>query len=147
MEEARDRFFSKVNKTETCWLWAGSKNTHGYGQVKYRGKISHCHRISWFLTGYTIPEGHLIRHKCRNRHCVNPEHLETGTYADNEADKIRDGTDNRGIKHVLSKLTEDQVRVIRARHTESGKKLAEEFDVSRATIHGIILRQTWKHLE
>lgn len=147
MEEARDRFFSKVNKTESCWLWTGSKNTHGYGQFRLQNKVNRAHRISWLLAGHTIPEDHLIRHKCRNRHCVNPEHLETGTYVDNELDKLRDGTDNRGEKSSRHKLTEDQVRGIRARHTESKTILGQEFGVDRTTIYDIILRKRWKHLE
>lgn len=148
MEEARDRFFAKVNKTESCWFWTGVIKK-GYGRIKINCKRYPTHRVSWLLAGHTIPEGHLIRHKCRNRHCVNPEHLETGTHKENCADKIRDGTrpDHKGIKHPNVKLTEEQVRAIRARHIENEKELAIEFKVSRGTINKIIHRWTWKHLE
>lgn len=146
MEEARDRFFSKVNKTDSCWLWTGAL-VCGYGYLWLQNKDIGAHRISWLLAGNTIPEGHLIRHKCRNRHCVNPEHLETGTYKENQMDRVRDGTDSRGEKHGQSKLTEDQIRAIRARHTENQRGLAKEYGVSQRAIFDIIHRRTWKHLE
>jgi hypothetical protein len=147
MEEARDRFFSKVNKTDACWLWTGGISVLGYGQFNLQKKSYKAHRFSWLLAGNTIPEGHVVRHTCRNRHCVNPGHLENGTQKQNIADMVRDGTAPIGNKHGRSKLTDDEVRAIRARHTENQRKLAKEFGVCQATITNIILRQRWKHLE
>jgi hypothetical protein len=144
-EKDKERFWSKVDKG-SCWIWTACCNKNGYGQIKINCKRYLSHRISWFLAGNTIPEGHLIRHKCRNRNCVNPEHLETGTQADNEADKIRDGTDCRGEKCYNAKLTSTQVLDIRARAEGKHIELAKEYGVSRPTIHSIIARKTWKHL-
>ena len=141
-----DRFWSKVDKTETCWLWTAHRS-NGYGQFGINGKMRKAHRVSWLLSNRSIPEGHVIRHKCRNKHCVNPEHLETGTQAENVADMIRDGTSTRGIKHPAVKLTEEQVHEIRARATESQILLAEEYGVSNRAISQIILRQTWAWLK
>ena len=150
MEEARLRFFKKVNKTDTCWLWTGSQDTHGYGHLRHIEQTYKSHRFSWLLAGNTIPEGHLIRHKCRNRHCVNPEHLETGTHQDNMHDRIRDGTLNdwsKGVNHSMVKLTEDQVRAIRANQdNKTYTDLGKEYGVNRTTISKIILRKMWKHL-
>ena len=142
-----DRFWDKVDKTETCWLWTGCKNSHGYGQIKVSGQMQHAHRVSWILSGNTIPEGHVIRHKCRSKNCVNPEHLETGTHAENMADMIRDGTSLRGVKNPKVKLTEEQVRQIRARAGETQRLLAEEYGVKPHTISQIINRTTWSWLD
>lgn len=147
MEEARDRFFSKVNKTDSCWLWTAPCDRNGYGRFNITSKQKiMAHRGSWLLAGNTIPEGLILRHKCRNRNCVNPEHLETGTHQENCADMIRDGTIMRGKKHHSVKLTEEQVLQIRARSTETQKILAEEFGVSRETISKIILNKIWTWL-
>jgi hypothetical protein len=145
--EMEERFWSKVDKTETCWLWTGSKRKDGYGRFKVNGQMQLPHRVAWILSGKTIPEGHVIRHKCLNKNCVNPEHLETGTVAENNADKIRDGTTNRGIKNPKVKLTEEQVREIRVRVDETQTFLAEEYGVCDMTIWRIINRKRWAWLE
>jgi len=70
-------FWRKVNKTDTCWLWQGYINSEGYGE--YRSKVLRtrlAHRIAYALDGDgTVPDMPLD-HLCRNRHCVNPDHLE-----------------------------------------------------------------------
>ena len=81
--EPRLRFWPKVNKTETCWLWTGAKSSAGYGQISDRGRALYAHRLAyeWLVT--PIPEGLVIDHLCRVRHCVNPDHLEPVTQAEN----------------------------------------------------------------
>lgn len=142
-----ERFWGKVDKTETCWLWTGYSTKNGYGSFNMNGQTQLSHRVSWKLSGNTIPDGHVLRHKCRNRHCCNPEHLETGTVAENQADMIRDGTSQRGTKCHMAKLTEEQVRQIRVRADESRALLAEEYSVSRRTISDIINRKSWAWLD
>lgn len=141
-----ERFWGHVDKTEACWLWTASR-CDGYGQFGVNGKMRKAHHLSWLLTNHIIPEGNVLRHKCRNRHCVNPEHLETGTKAENAADMIRDGTSLRGTKNHKAKLTEEQVREIRVRAGESQKALAEEYGVSAFAISAIIHRKVWAWLQ
>jgi len=73
-----DRFWSKVNKTETCWLWTAA-TTDGYGMFSIggqAGRMHRAHRVSFEALVGSIPEGLQIDHLCRVRNCVNPEHLE-----------------------------------------------------------------------
>ena len=139
------RFLSHVEKTDTCWLWTGAKDKNGYGRFNIDGKALLPHRIAYELWVGQIPDGLSVRHKCRNR-CVNPEHLETGTHAENMADRVRDGTLARGEKMGSAKLTEDQVRDIRNRVHQTQQTLADEFGVSRRMISHIINRRNWKHI-
>ena len=146
------RFWSKVNKTDTCWLWTGCINSQtGYGSFAVKRITKNAHRVSWLLSGNTIPEGFILCHApheiCGNRHCVNPAHLRVGTIAENVNDQISDGTIARGIKHGSNKLTEDQVRAIRANpENKSQGGLAREYGVSSTHIRRVISRKKWAWL-
>lgn len=68
-----------VEKTDSCWIWRGSVNKNGYGQhgsTKRAGSIKQAHRKVYTLLVGTIPDGMQLDHLCRNRICVNPNHLE-----------------------------------------------------------------------
>jgi hypothetical protein len=73
-----ERFFEKVNKTDTCWIWTGASNHLGYGQiwVTDERRVAMAHRVSVTLHGGSIPKGYDVDHLCRVRACVNPDHLE-----------------------------------------------------------------------
>lgn len=73
------RFFSKVEKTENCWIWKGCID-NGYGRFALtHDKLVMAHRFSYELFRGEIPKGLQIDHLCRNRACVNPDHLEAVT--------------------------------------------------------------------
>lgn len=80
---AAERFWSNVEKTGTCWLWAGSKTQGGYGQARFGGRTAGAHRIAYTLLVGPIPNGLEIDHLCRVRACVNPAHLEPVTHTEN----------------------------------------------------------------
>jgi hypothetical protein len=79
-----ERFWPKVDKTETCWLWVGAIGTGGYGNfyissVGRRIRSVRAHRWAYEHLVGSIPDGLDLDHLCRNRACVNPAHLEPVT--------------------------------------------------------------------
>lgn len=136
-------FWSKVDKSGECWLWKGKHNDLGYGELCVAGKRIKAHRFAYQISRGSIPDGIVVCHSCDNPPCVNPAHLWLGTHADNRRDALQKGR----IKETLPKLTETQVLAIRkhlADRTKTQRHLADEYGVSKAAVHQIQYRKTWK---
>lgn len=151
-----DRFWAKVDKTETCWLWTGAKHNHGYGLiqkgVRGQGLIRATH-LSWKLQfGQDIPKKVMLCHTCDNPACVNPAHLFLGDHKANARDMSTKGRWNNqfkfGQKAVAgpARLTVGQVRTILA-SKKSGSELAKVFGVAKSTINRIKSGKTWNWLK
>lgn len=90
-----ERFWSKVAKREEgCWNWTASTR-NGYGCLRDQDRTEYAHRLSYIWHFGEIAEGLVIRHRCDNRLCVRPSHLEVGTKADNSRDMVERGRSPR----------------------------------------------------
>jgi len=82
-----ERFWSKVNKTNGCWLWTAAQNRAGYGVLNRDGIATLAHRISYEFQHGPISGGLHVCHHCDTPACVRPDHLFLGTDATNAADR------------------------------------------------------------
>jgi hypothetical protein len=98
-ERFEDRFWSKVEKSESCWNWTGAK-VNGYGVVKRHTVQGQAHRFSYEMAKGPIPEGLFIDHICRNPSCVNPDHLRPVTQKQNRENLSQSGRGVSGTRGV-----------------------------------------------
>jgi hypothetical protein len=135
-------------KGDDCLLWPFSSG-FGYGYYSYNRKVMHVHRAVCFEVygGPPSLEYHAA-HSCGNRICCNPNHLRWATRSDNEKDKLVQGRDNRGVKHYNSKLSEQDVRMIRKlQGKKSALSVGKLYKVDHGTITAIWKRKSWDWLE
>ena len=77
------KYWDRIEKTETCWNWKTWITDKGYGMLECNGKRIFAHRFVYEALVGKIPAGLVIDHLCRNTRCVNPTHLEPVTNAEN----------------------------------------------------------------
>jgi hypothetical protein len=147
------RFWDKVKKTSTCWLWTGaSRGATGYGAFKLNGKVVDTHRVSYMIHFGYIMECFYVCHKCDNRLCVNPKHLFLGTQVDNMQDCKRKGRLAKFTPEIIEKLrkvsreqmlnaalTIEQAKEVKVLLSEGNRQceIARQFNVSRFVISRI----------
>jgi hypothetical protein len=148
-ESLADRFWSKVEKTDGCWIWKAGRSV-GYGSFLYGGKCTTAHRVAWILTFGDIAEDVVVCHKCDNPPCVRPDHLFIGTDKDNSDDKIQKGRQGRAFgsrnaNHRLTFAKAQEMRSLYATGEWSIAKLAEAFGVSKKPAWQVVHNVTWLH--
>jgi len=142
MKKELTKILSYTKPVDTCLEWVRCFNTDGYPRAVFDGNSNgKVHRVVFELSTGTSAEGLIVRHKCDNIRCVNPDHLEVGTTADNMRDR-----DTR-LRHGAAKLTPNKVKCIRSlRGIVPQKYIAEMFGINSRTVSSIQLKRHWKWL-
>lgn len=157
-----DRFWARVNKTDSCWLWTGS-TVRGYGVFTAPGhESSRAHRVAYEHFVGEIPAGHCVCHRCDTPACVNPEHLFAATQLDNIADRHAKGRTSKGAshseklrakprprRHAPYKLTEVDIREM-FELRKGGMVLSEiaaRFNCAPTMVSAVMRRKVWAHLD
>lgn len=101
-EKARTRLLSKTVPSEDgCLIWSGSKYSNGYGCFSFLGKNTLAHRTSYLLFTGGLTPTLVVDHICRNKDCVNPEHLRQATQKENcQNVSDKSNNSNTGFRNV-----------------------------------------------
>lgn len=132
-----------------CWEWNGAQRD-GYGQLAVgqhrlgdpkNSVPMPSHRAAYLAWVGPIADGLMVRHRCDNRPCINPAHLELGSAADNAQDAVDRWRVANGERKSQAKLTDSQVREVRTRYALGGVSqaaLAGEFGVSQQLVSHLV---------
>lgn len=132
--------------TDDCVVWPYGLDSWGYGRVRYLGRKWTTHRLALVLaTGVNDPAMQAAHGPCHNPACMNTRHLRWATHAENQGDRLRDGTHNRGERAARARLTDDDVRFILT-SSERVAVLADQFGVHRNQIYRIKDGSRWPHI-
>jgi|SRR5690349_4774997 len=139
-------FWSHVNKTDTCWLWTGTKHKTGYGLFDHSVQLAH--RISWTCLRGTIHGGLYVLHHCDVPLCVNPDHLFLGDSRANLIDAANKGRTLKGERNPQAKLSVPEVEEIRyrVRMGEAQASVARSIGMSTAAVYRVASGQGWKNV-
>lgn len=127
-----------VNPVTGCWEWAKSKTDAGYGTVSHQGRQTLAHRVFYTLLVGDIPDGTEIDHLCRNRCCVNPEHLEAVPRRVN----LR-----RGAGTILNPDSVREIRRLWATGAYTRREIGERFGIASTTVQMVVYRHSWKDVD
>lgn len=131
------------DRPDGCWLWHGAIGGEGYGHIRDRGRQLKAHRVAYELHVGQIPDGMLVRHRCDNPPCVNPEHLVLGAAVDNNRDtrERKRFVASPGERNGQAKLTDATAAEILRRYRAGGvyqRDLAAEYGVCQQTVSDIV---------
>jgi hypothetical protein len=146
-----ERYTSKEKTSLGCIEWVASTRS-GYGAIKHQGRVHSAHCVAWIIANQKqVPFGFVIAHKCDNRICVNPDHLECVTAQKNNADlhARRVLRAPRGQEVPTAVLSEDIVQKIRSMYKPrvvTVKKIASDLGLNYWCVRNVCQQRTWKHV-
>ena len=137
------RFWSHVRRGPSCWTWTVSKDRDGYGRCSPKYGSDKAHRASFLLSGKCVPKGRRLNHKCNNRACVNPKHLEISTAKKDAAHRIASGRRLIGENNGQCKLTARGLRLLRSLREDgaTGTAIAAAVGLGKSQVYRILSAQ------
>lgn len=132
---------------DDCLRWPYAIQSRGYGVI-WIDKLQYVHRLVCERTHGPAPLNHDAAHICGRRDCCSPRHIVWKTRKENMADTLIHDTHRRGTRNNLAKVTEADVRKIRALEgIKPQRVIAEDFGIARETVSKIHRRASWAWLE
>jgi hypothetical protein len=136
------KYIINENNCWECISHPESRKGQGYRKIGRNGKATFVHRYVYTLYYGEIPDGLIVRHKCNNRKCCNPEHLEIGTNKDNTRDMFERNRSGRLGKTIVTEEMAFKIKEKLLENTSYGfmekyKKIALEFSLRPEMIRNI----------
>ena len=130
----RRKHLYRVDPITGCWLWLGHIRKNGYpSSLKLNGKMESAHRYYYIISKGQIPLGMQIDHLCGNRACINPEHLESVTPAENSRRSRSTRLSKQQVLEIRKELTSGKLH----------KEIARQFSTTRRNISSIATNKSW----
>ncbi len=146
------RFEAKIDKRGKCWLWTAATAGAGYGTFRLSNprRYVYAHRLALERKlGRALRPKEYALHSCDVPRCVHPDHLRSGDQSDNMQECSERGRTARGERSATARLTEQDVREIRALLDVPGRRMqdiADRYGVSRPAVSNIHSGKTWGYL-
>lgn len=149
-ERHREKFFAQVRITPGCWWWEGAVWGKGYGRIVGPWGNTSAHVASYIIHNGSYDRNLVVRHRCDNRLCVNPFHLELGTHSDNIQDCISRGRLNPGKLYgesnaasVITLRDARQIKDLLKCGLFTQTAIAKFYGVSIGIVNRIKMGHTW----
>lgn len=129
-----------------CWLWLAAVDYNGYGRFYINGSVHRAHRVAFAHFIGPIPEGLEIDHRCRQRCCVNPDHLEAVTHQQNmhRGDTVCAGLAERTHCKSGHRFTKENTHVYKgARYCRACRRATSRKLYRRAALLARIKEEGW----
>lgn len=127
-----------VDPVTHCWNWTKGVSGTGYGIAWFEGKLLSAHRLSYTLHKGQIPDKFDIDHLCRNKRCINPDHLEAVSHAENN---------RRGSSTKLNEMQVRRIKFSLRNGLFTQAMLARFYGVSDRTIRDIKTGVSWREIQ
>lgn len=151
-----ERFWPKVKKTESCWLWTGAVKSceehRAYGVFWDGGRLVAAHRFAFELMCRPLLSGEIVMHLCNIPRCVNPQHLQAGNQSKNILQAFESGRREAGrcygSRHPGAKLSEKDAALIKKMASRGLKHrdIARRFSVAYSLVGRIARGESWRHI-
>lgn len=131
-----ERMSAYFTRTDGCWIWTGATDARGYGVIglgRRKDGIMPAHVASYETHEGQVPEGMVLDHLCRNPSCINPDHLEPVTLAENS---------RRGSRAKITRQQADSIK----QAVDGGRtqvSVADEYGLHPAHVSRIVSGKRW----
>ena len=132
-----------------CWEITAGNNSNGYPRFMFNGDAYQAYRFVWEICHGEIPEGLNVLHKCHNKICVNPFHLNLGTAQDNASDITIDQLEQKEKNLEVCSTNKNPI-MLKELEMETIQKVLEENKYSRtktAAILGTSTTTLWRKIK